>query len=438
MRLPPLSFGWAVSIALALALSGCGAFRLHDPGRMQTAGEALKSATELSSGGGAVFTPMEQNLDAVRSTQEKLRRLTDLHEFETFRGVLHRLGAEELGVRVVEALEKYNGANTFILEREAAAARSINDQLDRQALITKILNDSSAESAAARSRLDTTLKRIKTRLDWIEAAQSRLAAVKELTGASRPAGDVASVLIGGLDPKTDTGKAVADAIKAAENSLKNVESDKRVEAAEQLVKRAAEQTAASEHERLVEMQRYLADLARARQRLAVRDQIVACNAVPVLLGHLFPVLGNAEQTRFVAVYRDLQQRHSCIENLEPSASDADLVRTWGAGTVAQYVAADIVASQADATSPLFVAAVGVLLFHERGVFEAAQLDVARAGHRHSVRLSRIAAQQRLGLVHQLSEGLEIYYRGGVKPETVAQLLLAAAQVGALTFIGVGQ
>ena len=313
MRLPPLSFGWAVSIALALALSGCGAFRLHDPGRMQTAGEALKSATELSSGGGAVFTPMEQNLDAVRSTQEKLRRLTDLHEFETFRGVLHRLGAEELGVRVVEALEKYNGANTFILEREAAAARSINDQLDRQALITKILNDSSAESAAARSRLDTTLKRIKTRLDWIEAAQSRLAAVKELTGASRPAGDVASVLIGGLDPKTDTGKAVADAIKAAENSLKNVESDKRVEAAEQLVKRAAEQTAASEHERLVEMQRYLADLARARQRLAVRDQIVACNVVPVLLGHLFPVLGNAEQTRFVAVYRDLQQRHSCIQ-----------------------------------------------------------------------------------------------------------------------------
>jgi hypothetical protein len=348
------------------------------------------------------------------------------------------MGAEELGVRVVEALEKYNGANTFILQREAAAARAINEQLDRQALITQILNDSTAQNASARSSLDETIKRIKTRLDWIEAAQARLTAVAELAGASKPGADVARVVISGLDPKTDTGKAIAEAIKAAEKSLKSVESDKRVEAAEQLVKRAAEQTAASEHERLVEMRRYLAEMARARHRLTTRDQIVACNVVPVLLGHLYPMLGNAEQNQFVKVYRDLQKRHPCIGKLEPKARDAELTQTWGGGTVAQYVAADIAKSQADATSPHFVAGIGVLLFHERAIFEAAQLDVARAGHRHSVRLSRIAAQQRLGLVHQLSEGLEIYYRGGVKPETVAQLLLAAAQVGALTFIGVQQ
>jgi vacuolar-type H+-ATPase subunit E/Vma4 len=197
---------------------------------MQTAGEALKSATELGSAGGAVFTPMEENLDAVRATQEKLWRLTDAHEFETFRSVFNRMGAEELGVRVVEALEKYNGANTFILQREAAAARAINEQLDRQALITQILNDSTAQNASARSSLDETIKRIKTRLDWIEAAQARLTAVPELAGASKPGGDVARVVITGLDPKTDTGKAIAAAIKAAEKSLKSVESDKRVEA----------------------------------------------------------------------------------------------------------------------------------------------------------------------------------------------------------------
>ncbi len=220
--------------------------------------------------------------------------------------------------------------------------------------------------------------------------------------------------------------------------MRSVESDKRVEAAEQLVKRAAEQTAASEHERLVEMRRYLADLRRDRDRLTTRDEIVACSLVPVLLGHLYPVLGDATRNQFLAVYRDLQKRRSCIEKLDPVALDVELTQTWGGGTAAQYVAADIAKFQADATSPHFIAAVGVLLFHERAVFDAARLDVARAGHRHSVRLSQISAQQRLDLVHQLSQGLEIYYRGGVKPETVAQLLLAAAQVGALTFIGVQQ
>lgn len=152
--------GHAVSVALVLVLSGCAAFRPHDAGRLQTAGQALKSASELGSGGGAVFTPMEENLDAVRTTQKKLRRLTDAHEFEAFRGVFHRLDAEKLAVRVVEALESYNGGYTFVLESEAASSRSINEQLDRQALITDILNDSTAQNSSAQSSLDDALKRI--------------------------------------------------------------------------------------------------------------------------------------------------------------------------------------------------------------------------------------------------------------------------------------
>jgi len=430
--------GCIVSVALILVLSGCAAFRLHDPGRLQTAGEALKSATDLGTGGGAVFTPMEENLDAVRGTQEKLRRLAGAHEFETFKGVFSRMDADELGGRVVEALESSNGAYTFLLDRERDAAQSINDQLDRQAIITRILRDGTGQDPSARSSLEGALKRIRARLDWIEAARSRLAAVPELAGAAGSAGDVAGVVFGGLDASTDTGKAVAEAVRAAEQSLKNVESDKRVEAAQQLVKRAAEQTAATEHARLVEMQRYLAELGRSRKRLSTHDELVACNLVPALLGHLFPVLGEGTRTPFLKVYRALQDRHSCIERLEPEAEDAELTQTWRAGPVGQYVAADIAKSQADATSPQFIGAVGVLLFHERAVFTVAQLDVAREAHRHSVRLSKIAAQQRLDLVHQLSEGLEIYYRGGIKPETIAQLLLAAAQVGALTFIGVQQ
>ena len=82
--------------------------------------------------------------------------------------------------------------------------------------------------------------------------------------------------------------------------------------------------------------------------------------------------------------------------------------------------------------------IGRFLFYERRLFADTLLNLAREQHLYSIRLSRINAQQRAGLVHQLSEGLEVYYRGGVKLETAAQLILAAAQVGAITFIGAQQ
>jgi hypothetical protein len=85
-----------------------------------------------------------------------------------------------------------------------------------------------------------------------------------------------------------------------------------------------------------------------------------------------------------------------------------------------------------------VAALGILLFHEGPFLSGARLDLEQARHRHSIRLSALSAQQRVDLVHQLSEGLEIYHRGGIKPETVAELLLMASQVGALGFIGAQQ
>lgn len=88
--------------------------------------------------------------------------------------------------------------------------------------------------------------------------------------------------------------------------------------------------------------------------------------------------------------------------------------------------------------PRLVAALGILLFHEAPFLADAQLELERARHRHSIRLSAVNAQQRVELVHQLSEGLEVYHRGGIKPEAVAELLLRAAQVGALGFIGVQQ
>jgi len=417
----------AGAIACSVVTFGCGIVRLHDAGRLQTATEAVKLSAELRKGGAAVFVPMEENLDAVRSTQERLRKLTNAHEFETFLGILDRMDADEIGSRVVEALESYNSAYAFLISSEESAAESVNQQLDRETIIAARLKET---TPAAKRGLSDTIKRLTARLDWIETARARLASAPQLVGETGSAGTVASAIADDA--------VLKGALKAAEETLKNVDKEKRVEAAQQLVKRAAEQTAAAEHSRLLEFRRYLGELSRSRDRLDSRDQIIACNLVPGVLGHLYAALGSDLQSRFVKVYRDLQQRHQCLERLEPDAQDPELIQGWQGSSVARYVARDVNNPEGDATSPEFIGGVAVLLFHERPVFEAARLDAARAKHRHSIRLSKVAAEQRVDLVHQLSEGLEIYYQGGLKPETLAQLLLSAARVGALTFIGVQQ
>jgi hypothetical protein len=114
---------------------------------------------------------------------------------------------------------------------------------------------------------------------------------------------------------------------------------------------------------------------------------------------------------------------------------------WKGGTLAGYVGADVTRQDVKAfpaTSPRLVATLGILLFYEREYFETVSWDLAREQHRYSVRLSKANAQERAQLVNQLAQGLEVYYQGGIKPEVLAQLLLMAGQVGALSFIGAQQ
>jgi len=90
---------------LALGVAGCGTFRLHDPGRMQTASDAAKLAADLGRGASGPFGPMEQNLDEVQSTQARLRRLSEAHERETFLRILARLDADMIADRLSKAMQ---------------------------------------------------------------------------------------------------------------------------------------------------------------------------------------------------------------------------------------------------------------------------------------------------------------------------------------------
>jgi hypothetical protein len=449
---------------LALGVAGCGSFRLHDPGRMRTASDAAKLAADLSRATSGPFGPMEQNLDEVQSTQARLRRLSEAHERETFLRILARLDADRIADRLIKAMHDRQEIFKALDERQAAAATAVNAALDRQTLIVDHLNDRPNTEAA--KDLTETLGRVGKRLEWLDNLREGLAALHDRPGPGAKA--VPSGAVGNAMTKAGQGMAddaaLSTVLDSARDVLKGVEKDDRVGAAMQLVRRAAEQAAAAEQLRLLEFRRYLADLRRLRERLLVRDVIAVCQLLTPAVSQVRP--GTSEPTTTKNRRKDLKDKldalrasgrykDECDAALTEAVSDTPLgagareasKRRWTERTLSRYVAAsfaDFKTLPADRradtvpTAPRLVAALGILLFHEGPFLSEARLDVERALHRHSIRLSALNAQQRVDLVHQLTEGLEIYHRGGIKPEKIAELIMMAARVGALGFIGAQQ
>lgn len=454
-------------VILALGLAGCGSFRLHDPGRMQTASDAAKLAADLSRGTPGPFGPMEQNLDEVQSTQARLRRLSEAHERETFLRILARLDADRIADRLIKAMHDRQQIFTALAKREAAAATAVNAALDRQTLIVDHLKDTPNTKDA--TDLTQTLGRVGKRLEWLDKLREGLAALHDRPGPGAkaiPSGGVGNAMTkAGQDMAADDA-ALSTLLDSARDVLKGVEKDDRVGSAMQLVRRAAEQAAAAEQLRLLEFRRYLADLRRLRERLLVRDVVAVCQLLAPAVSQVRP--GTSEPTTTTNRRKDLKDKlealrasnrykDECNTALTEAVSDTPLdaiarereasKRRWTGRTLSTYVAASFADFKAlpperravmVPTAPRLVAALGILLFHEGPFLSDARLEVERALHRHSIRLSALNAQQRVDLVHQLTEGLEIYHRGGIKPEKVAELIMMAAQVGALGFIGAQQ
>jgi len=432
--------GLPLLVGILLAAAGCESFRLHDAGRLEMAKETAKLASEIGSSSAGVFGAMDDNLDTVSSAQSKLRRLTDQHELDTFKNILNRLDADRLANRLVRAIDDRLAVRGQIASWREDAMRGVNEALDRQKLISELLADTAAGRAGANTP-QQTLKRIEGRLKWLDTVFGNLKDVHERTSARTPSGGptetIARAVASTSGAVTANEESFRRVLGAAQRALKQANDDERVSAALQLVRRAAEETAGMEQSRLLELRRYVAEIERLDDRLAVRDRISVCNLVTAAVGHLYGA--TSDPAKLERVWNDLKQtgRFECLDGIDLTDGEraAAVRRRWQGRVLPQYVGADIQDRQDKATAPELVAAVGILLFHERRMFDAAQLDLARAAHRHSIRLSRVNAQQRIDLVHQLSEGLAIYYRGGIKPETVAELILFAGQVGALYTIG---
>jgi len=444
----PLRSMVALLCAASTLVTGCGLLRLHDPGRLKTVSEARATAADVSGNAGAVFGPMEDNLDAVRDTQRTLRDLSNKHRFETFKATLTEQSAQDLAREVTAALEARTDTISLVETGAADAARAVNEALDRQ----KRIADASKETVSDKSSLDDTLKRLKARLDWLDKVFAGLDSIGELAGG-------AGLADAGPAVATAAGTVPPDLLAKAEKALDGVDKDPNVVAATKLLKDAVQEIAASEQTRVVEMKRHVAEIARLAREFRERDRIAICTLVPKIPGELLPALPKRTTTNevdkdteaFEQAVTKLAKlevggtaRYPCLALFKDPPEKWEMPQRqavaddWKGGTLAKFVAADLKRNGLSATSPRLVAALGVLLFHEREYFETVRWDFAREAHRHSIRLSKVNAQERSQLVSQLAQSLEVYYQGGIKPEEVAQLALLAAQVGALIFIGVQQ
>lgn len=101
-------------------------------------------------------------------------------------------------------------------------------------------------------------------------------------GAATGAGGSGGTPDAGDDTQLD------NVLAAARGVLDGVEKDERLGAAMQLARRAAEQTAAAEQSRLLEVRRYLGEIKRLRDSLLVRDAVVVCELLVPALDQVYP------------------------------------------------------------------------------------------------------------------------------------------------------
>ncbi len=497
-----------------LLLSGCS---IHDEGRFKTSEEAVNLASELSAGTDPIFNPMLENLAAAGNVQDKLRTRDDQSFMKSFEEDFPRLTAEELAQHLLIAISQRIVAFHQIEKAISTAVIAVNDQLDRQSIITNHLRDAVDD----KSNIEVAIDRIKNRITWIEGRIEKVDEVR--AGLSKP-GNKAGKALSDTLKKMTTSEELTSGLEAAKKAINAFESDEQFVDAKKLLKEAADEIADSEMMRLQEMQRHLREVKHLREMLQDRDRIAVCSLYiralervypgipdssdtldsflePIFLKNLDQALDLGEELKpedtFIGKqgirmaitlvnsnlnlsgrYDDYQEtfgeQYPCFEGLDPDPMrwwilkeedfnqlEAADKKKWlkkvedfmaihnewlsneNPASLKQYVAADIAAfeqmgKKEEADGPVLVATLGIFLQHEERALSDALLSLGRELHKHSIIVSAINGQQRASLVHQLSQGLRVYYQGGVKPEEVAQLVMLAGQVGALTFIGAAQ
>lgn len=454
---------WIVLFAtLALTISsGCGPFRLHDAGRRQVAEDAVSLSTEIRGADANAFDAMEMNIATVARANRKVAAVERQTEMDTLLTALPSMTADQIADRLVAARNDHMEVLDFSARLEAEAVDAAADAISRVSLISEILNPS---EGAKLTGVESALKAVQERLDnldrvlgWLRKAAEKLADLDVNAPALSEEDQkrISAVAKKVSEATTRPVDEASRAVKAAQDAFKGVEKDEQVRQAKQLLVDAGEQILLLERERLSEVRRHLQATAAIREELLQRhDVYVDTLLLPTLA--VFDVDAAKDSLNKVGVRAD-GTSFAKLDEADFAHRREAFLRDWTEErTLSEYVALKLTRTpleqkpEANRTADergnvqrtiadrehvlKAIASIGLLVIVESRADEDAETALTSELHRHSIRLSKLNAQQRLDLVHQTCQGLLIYYTGGVKPEEVAQLILLGAQTAAIVDI----
>ena len=221
---------------------------------------------------------------------------------------------------------------------------------------------------------------------------------------------------------------IADAREILEAPLE----DPQVKAAQNLLVRAGQEVTLLEQERLLEFRRHLSAVERIQAEMTNRHGTYMDEL-------MLPALAAVDVDKAV---EEWEKRHDALGEDEKTVI-AGNVAQWTKDAAnerdfSQYLEASLARETVDDFGRIsvdLVQSLALILFVEQYGDEQAALALATEQHLHSINFSEINLKHNVDLVHQITEGLQIYYQGGIKPEELAEIIILSSQVAALFLIG---
>ncbi len=471
----------AVALVSALAAVGCTSLRPHDDQRLTVAQEAVALADELAQSVTDPFAAMEANVDTVFQSWTEIDALQSKDRADTFYAVLGDMTRAQLRDEVESTLQLHLAALSQADREVARAAADVKDQLDRQEQVNKVLG------APSDARLATVLAAVEKRIAWLQGLQVDVARALAAINTIDPKSSNAKQ----LEKARELSRSAAGTLEAARSFVNQIQNDPQVAAAGQLLLRSGQEIAQGEQDRLLLMRQYLKTVEQQRDALDRRNLVYFQS---LLFPALAMVADEQEWSEALQQVEDALEPRAEARKGDPGndpGSDQQVLDLIGVFRSAPQVTRAIAARQtlwcegcrltgfvdaslraqeaapdkpsgcpppgcppppgesaapppgADALPATqgidamknLVASLGILLFVEEPADRGAVLELAKERHLHSIRLSRVNSQERLALVHQVAQGLQIYYQGGLTPSEAAQAILLASQILAIAFIG---
>lgn len=472
-----------LTLFMIVTLTGCNGFKVHNEGRLKIATETRKQAQELSEVN--VFVPMEKNLDALTELENETRKLLLDAKQASYLKILPRRTGQQLARDLSEAVGMMQSNVDGMNHEVSVAVNNVNDQLDRQALVTDILKVKnipallktlqaalkeetdgkkkaalenrirlltafqSSEDPTVEKTLDNTLARIKNTLQWVNGkADKTIKAFAKIVTAADPASAAGSLSVV-KDMAKDGGDKMGKAktwLTEFSKPLQNAGQDENVVAAQKLFTLFVKEQLAGEQLRLEEYRRYLNEVKRVSEQFTLRQKLVVCKVYLPAFYRLYAVAENLKN--FKTQYDKLKTgynnpRERCAFALPGEKAKANDLADWGQGknTLAEYLVAHIKRRTGEGkkvSGPKIIAGIAVIAYREGPYSDALYDQILIEKNRHAIRLSAINYGQRSDLIRDLASSLEIYEQSGFKAEDIADMILSATQIGALIFIGARQ